>query len=260
MSGARARSLPGGRRARALAALGIRSCGAAQQAAARHGITRRTRPVPSCGDRTARQRSTADGKPGTRSARYYTTLAVLVERKPDAPPRLGKVVLAERGVEDELRCRAPPPEAVPVTGGCAEPEPIQDDEWLTQFVRRRRDGTPQIRTVPTAPETVRPVRCGRQPTANAMSVLRGRHTVEEATQAVCRRQASASDGVRYARALSFRANDFTVEPDPTSRIEEHSQVANLDITRPWTDDGSEECDASRFDRSFEEPIWWEGTT
>lgn len=104
-----------------------------------------------------------------------------------------------------------------MTDGCSEPEPIQDDEWLTQYVRRRRDGTPEFRTTPTAPETVRPARCGRQPTANAMSVLRGRRTVEEATQAVCRRTARAGDGVRYARAKTFREKNFTVEPDPTAR-------------------------------------------
>jgi len=147
-----------------------------------------------------------------------------------------------------------------MTGGCSEPEPIQDDEWLTQYVRRRPDGVPEFRTIPTAPETVRPAHCGRQPTANAMSVLRGRRTVEQATQAVCRRAARAGDGVRYARAKTFREKNFTVEPDPTARVPEHSQVANLDLTRPWTDDGSEDCDAVRFGGSFEEPVWWEGTT
>lgn len=48
--------IAGWTRARALTATAIRSCGAARQAAARRGITRRTRPVPSCWDRTARQR------------------------------------------------------------------------------------------------------------------------------------------------------------------------------------------------------------
>ena len=147
-----------------------------------------------------------------------------------------------------------------MTGEHAEPEPIQDDEWITQYVRRRPDGTPEFSTRPSAPETVRPMRCGRRPTANAMSVLRGRLTTEEAVQAVCRRAAKVTDGVRYARAGIFRDKGFTVEPDPTARIPEHSQVANLDISRPWTDDGSRECDASRFDGSFEEPVWWEGTT
>jgi hypothetical protein len=147
-----------------------------------------------------------------------------------------------------------------MTGGCSEPEPIQDEEWLTQYGRRRPDGVPEFRTIPTAPETVRPAHCGRQPTANAMSVLRGRRTVEQATQAVCRRAVRAGDGVRYARAKTFREKSFTVEPDPTARVPEHSQVANLDLSRPWTDDGSEDCDAVRFGGSFEEPVWWEGPT
>jgi hypothetical protein len=144
-----------------------------------------------------------------------------------------------------------------MTGGCSEPEPIGDDEWLTQYVRRRPDGTPEFKTSPLAPDTVRPARCGRQPTANAMSVLRGRRSVEEATQAVCRRAPRAGEGVRYARAGTFRGKNFTVEPDPTPRSPDHCQVANLDITRPWTDDGSEQCDATRFDSSFEELVWWE---
>lgn len=147
-----------------------------------------------------------------------------------------------------------------MTGGCSEPEPIQDDEWLTQYGRRRPDGTPEFWTSPKAPETVRPERCGRRPTANAMSVLRGRRTVEQAKQAVCGRPARAGDGVRYAMARTFREKNFTVEPDPTARTPEHSQVANLDISRPWTDDSSEECDAARFDGSFGEPVWWEGPT
>ena len=71
------------------------------------------------------------------------------------------------------------------------------------------------------------------------------------------RPAKAGDGVRYARAGTFREKNFTVNPDPTARTPEHSQVANLDISRPWTDDGSEEFDASRFDGSFGEPVWWE---
>jgi hypothetical protein len=147
-----------------------------------------------------------------------------------------------------------------MTGECPGLEPIRDDEWLTQYGRLLPDGTPDFFTSPTAPEAVRPERCGRRPTANAMSVLRERRTVEETTQAVCRRAARAGDGVRYATAEAFRDRNFTVEPDPTLLMPEHSQVANLDITRPWTSDGSEECDAGRFDRSFGEPIWWEGTT
>jgi hypothetical protein len=127
-------------------------------------------------------------------------------------------------------------------------------------VYRWPDGTPDFKTTPTAPEIVRPERCGRRPTANAMSVLRGRRTVDEAAQAVRRRGARSGDGVRYATAGTFRGRGFTVEPDPTVRIPEHAQVANLDITRSWTDDGSEECDAARFGGSFGEPVWWEGTT
>ena len=118
----------------------------------------------------------------------------------------------------------------------------------------------RVQNEPYSSGNVRPERCGRRPTADAMSVLRGRRTVEEATQSVCRRGARAGDGVRYALARTFRDKNFTVEPDPTARRPEHCQVANLDISRPWTDDGGEECDASRFSGSFGEPVWWEGMT
>lgn len=147
-----------------------------------------------------------------------------------------------------------------MTDRCSWPAPIQDDEWLTQYVRRRQDGTPEFRLAPTAPEIVRPVVCGRRPTANAMSVLRGRRTTEEVAQVVCRRAPRRGDGVRYARAGTFRQRNFTVEPDPTPRSPDHCQVANLDVARPWTDDGSDECDASRFNGSFGEPVWWERAT
>jgi hypothetical protein len=173
----------------------------------------------------------------------------------------GRPAHSPEGVtEDEQGRRGSHHGTARMTRECPELEPIQDDEWLTQYGRRLPDGTPDFFTSPTAPEFVRPERCGRRPTANAMSVLRGRRTVEEATQAVCRRAARGGDGVRYATAGAFRGRNFTVEPDPTARMPEHSQVANLDITRPWTSDGSEECDARRFDGSFGEPIWWEGTT
>jgi hypothetical protein len=147
-----------------------------------------------------------------------------------------------------------------VTDEIPELEPIRDEEWLTQYGRRGPDGSPNFTIVPTNPDLVRPPYLGRQPTANAMSVLRGRKSVEEATRTVCRRRARAGDGVRYAQAGTFRAEDFTVNPDPTPRSPDHSQVANLDISRVWTNDGSKDCDASRFNKCFGEPAWWKETT
>lgn len=101
-----------------------------------------------------------------------------------------------------------------VTDEIPELEPIRDEEWLTQYGRQGPDGSPNFTTVPTNPDLVRPSYLGRQPTANAMSVLRGRKSVEEATRTVCRRRARAGDGVRYAQAGTFRAEDFTVNPTP----------------------------------------------
>lgn len=113
------------------------------------------------------------------------------------------------------------------------PDELGDDEPVTQYGSANTD--PHFFTKPK-PNSRRP---------DAMSLIRGRLTPEEATLVVTGRQARPGvDLARYARIECFREKGFDVRHTPSPMNPDHVSV----ITREdeWTDNVAE-----RFDKCFE---------
>lgn len=122
---------------------------------------------------------------------------------------------------------------------------IADDEVLTEYGDRERpiNGKP-FKDRPASPHV-----------KNAVSLMRGRLTVDEAVANFPNRVASArkGEGVRHTTAKTLREQDFRVDYTPNEWNQVHVSVENLDAKRDWTDD-----DSARFNASFGEPEWKEG--
>ena len=125
------------------------------------------------------------------------------------------------------------------------PRVIEGDEWLTQYGNRRNPiGGRPFKNRPPEPERI-----------NALSLIRGRLTVEEATPLVrtSRSRPSPGSGVRYTTAARLKQEGFVARHTGNRNNPHHVSVTCLDETHVWTDD-----DGKRFDSCFEQPTWGEG--
>ncbi|GLX03775.1 hypothetical protein [Microbispora sp. NBRC 16548] len=124
-------------------------------------------------------------------------------------------------------------------------ERIGDEEILTQYGNRDRP----VKGRPFKDEPVKPQ------VANAVSLMRGKLTVDEAVRCFPNRRSAAApgEGVRYATAGTPREALFRVRFTPNSWNLVRVSVENLDSKRPWTDD-----DRDRFNACFGDPEWREG--
>ncbi|MEU7004791.1 hypothetical protein [Nonomuraea sp. NPDC046570] len=122
---------------------------------------------------------------------------------------------------------------------------IADDEVLTEYGDRDRP----VKGKPFKDHPVRP------DIKNAVSLMRGKLTVDEAVANFPNRLAVAreGEGVRYTTAGALREQEFRVEYTPSEWNPSHVSVENLDARREWTDD-----DSARFNECFGEPEWKEG--
>lgn len=109
--------------------------------------------------------------------------------------------------------------------------PLSAEDQVTQYGNVREGG---FRKAP------------RSGVEEAVSVIRGRLSVEEATRLVRRRGARPGDGVRYARVGDLQAARFSVRRDPVPLNPEHCLV-------DYPDEWNEQV-ASRFDGCFEAPL------
>lgn len=123
-------------------------------------------------------------------------------------------------------------------------ERIGYDEILTEYGSRDRP----IKGRPFKDEPAKPQ------LANAISLMRGKLTVDEAVGYFPNRRApaSAGEGVRYTTAGTLRDASFRVKFTPNGWNPVHVSVENLDSKRPWTDD-----DRDRFNACFGDPEWKE---
>jgi hypothetical protein len=125
------------------------------------------------------------------------------------------------------------------------PKLIKGDEWLTQYGNKLSPlGGRPFKNRPPNPERV-----------NALSLIRGRRTLDEAARLVqtARSAPSPGSGVRYTTAARLIQEGFRARHTGTSNNPHHVSVIYLDETHIWTDDDSE-----RFDACFDQPIWGEG--
>lgn len=124
-------------------------------------------------------------------------------------------------------------------------KPIADDEWLTQYGNKNRPirGRP-FKNRPPVPEE-----------CNALSLLRGRYSVSEATALIrtSRNTPSPGSGVRYTTAARLRQDGFPVRPTGNNKNPHHVSVTCTDEKHIWTED-----DSVRFDACFDGPTWEEG--
>ncbi|MGP3956630.1 hypothetical protein ACTWPT_11570 [Nonomuraea sp. 3N208] len=122
---------------------------------------------------------------------------------------------------------------------------IANDEILTEY----GDSERPINGKPFKDRPVRPH------IANAVSLMRGKLTVDEAVANFPNRTASAhkGEGVRYTTAGRLREQGSRVTYTPSRWNELHVSVENLDAKREWTSD-----DSVRFNGCFGQPEWKEG--
>ncbi|MEU8175887.1 hypothetical protein AB0C14_23655 [Microbispora hainanensis] len=124
-------------------------------------------------------------------------------------------------------------------------ERIEDEEILTEYGNKDRP----VKGRPFKDEPVKPQ------VVNAVSLMRGKLTVDEAVRCFpnSRSRAVSGEGVRYTTAGTLRQASFRVKFTPSQWNPLHVSVENLDSKRPWTDD-----DRDRFNACFGDPEWKEG--
>jgi len=124
-------------------------------------------------------------------------------------------------------------------------KPIADDERLTQYGNKNSPiAGRSFKNRPPVPTQV-----------NALSLLRGEHSVAEAAALIqtSRSSPSPGSGVRYTTAARLRQDGFPVRPTGNNKNPYHVSVTCVDEKHMWTED-----DSVRFDACFGEPTWEEG--
>jgi hypothetical protein len=109
--------------------------------------------------------------------------------------------------------------------------PLSPEDWVTQYGNVREGG---FRKAP------------RQGVERAVSVIRGRLSIEEATWLVRRRWARSGDAVRYGKVGTLQGAGFSLSSEPVPLNPEHCLVDYPDV---W-----DERVASQSDRCFETPL------